>query len=525
MGRALARARGGAPRPWRRGCLALAALLLTLAHGLAAAQDWQAADGGVGAPSDAQDSAALPAPAESGDPLPERFAQLLPELSLHADQVSIFVQQVDEPVPRLAVNAWVPRIPASVMKLFTSIAALDLLGPDHRWSTAIYSTGEQRDGVLYGDLFIRGYGDPYLTNDAYAGLIRALRERGLQRIAGDLVFDGSLLAPPDGDRDSFDGAGASPYNALPAALSLNRQVTDIVVHADRAGGRVGVYTEPPLSGVDLVADAVLVPGPCEPPRHRIGVTVTEPAGARPVIRVTGNFASDCPEERFGRLLFTPEQHAASAFHALWGQLGGQIDGRVRLGDIPPDAVLVTQVQSRTLGELVRDVNKLSNNLSARMVFLALGVEASGPPGTTEASRAAVADWLAANGFDFPELFVDNGSGLSRQTRIAAGSLGELLVWAWHRPWMPELVASLPIVGVDGTMARRMRLEPIAGRAHIKTGTVRDASCIAGYVLDAEGQRWAVVVLVNARPGGLLPAWAGHAIHHEVLRWVYEGAVD
>lgn len=512
-----------------RWCSWLAALILVLPVTAALAQEWasEAADDGGGAPTPEAIAYPTKAPTaaftDEGDPLPGRVAQLLPELALDPSQISIFVQHVDETAPRLAVLPSTPRIPASVMKVVTSIAALDLLGPNRRWSTAVYRSGDIQDGTLHGDLIVKGYGDPYLTNDAYAGLIRGLRARGLHTIAGDLIFDGSALAPPEGGRNDFDGSGQSPYNALPDALSVNRQVTEVVIYPESASGRVGAYTEPPLSGVDLINEATLVQAPCQARSHRLGVKVSEPAGARPAITITGTFASECPDERFGRLILSPEQHAASAFHALWRQLGGRIDGRVRLGELPAGAVLVTESQSRTLGELVRDINKRSNNLSARLTFLALGRDEGGPPGTPAAARAAVDAWLAANGFDFPELVIENGSGLSRSARIAAGSLGKLLVWGYRQPWMPELMASLPIVGVDGTMARRMRHEPIAGRAHIKTGTVRDASCIGGYVLDANGERWAVVVFVNAPPGGTLPAWAGHAIHHEVLRWVYEGA--
>lgn len=459
----------------------------------------------------------------ANDPLPARVARLLPELGLTPGQLGIYVRRVDESAPRLLFNADWPRPPASVEKVITSIVALDLLGPNHRWTTSLYRTGDIVDGVVQGDLIVKGYGDPYLTNDAYAGLIRNLRSRGIHTIAGDLVLDGSQLAPPAAGRDDFDGAGIKPYNALPAALSVNRQVTEVVIYHDRPSGRVGAYTDPPLSGVDLINRVTLVPGPCQGRNHRLAIAQQEPPGERPQIIVSGTFAGDCPDERIQRLILSPEQHAASAFHALWGQLGGRIDGRIRLGELPAGAVPLVQTQSRPLGELVRDINKLSNNLTARMVFLGLGLARDGPPASEESARAALTDWLSGHGFDFPELFVENGSGLSRQSRVGAGSLGVLLAWAWQQPWMPELLASLPIVGVDGTMARRLRAEPIAGHAHIKTGTVRDASCIAGFVLDQYGDRWVVVVLVNALPGRTLPAWTGHAVHHEVLRWVYEGA--
>jgi len=457
--------------------------------------------------------------------LPAAVDAVLPELALDPSQVSVYVRRVDADRPRLAVAADRPRVPASVMKLVTSIAALDLLGPTYRWHTEVYRTGDLRDGQLIGDLIIKGYGDPYIGNDAFAGLIRALRAKGVGTIAGDLIFDLSQLAPPEGERGDFDGGAERAYNALPAALNVNRQVTDLVVYYDKPSDRVGIYTDPPLSGVDLVNEATVVQAPCKGRYHRLRVKFTEPENARPRLEVAGTFASECPDEHVPRLILSPEQHAASAFHALWRQQGGRIEGRVRLGERPADAVLVHSAASPPLDELLRDLNKTSNNLMARLIFLTLGTETGTVPGTPEKSRAVVGDWLAGIGVEADGIFIDNGSGLSREARLTARTLGELLVYAWQQPWMPELLASLPIAGVDGTMARRLRYEPIQGRAHLKTGTLRDASCIAGHVLDKDGRRWVVVVLVNAVEGQTLQAWRGHAVHHAVLRWVFDGAPE
>lgn len=518
-----------------------------------------------------------PAP-EPQDRLPPEVRAVLPELSLQRSQVSAYVRRVDDPGPLLAVNAETPRIPASTIKLVTSVAALELLGPDYQWRTQVLITGEVIAGTLEGDLYVKGYGDPFLTTEAYAGLIRAVREKGLRHIAGNLVFDNSHLVPPTAGRGDFDGAAQKSYNALPAALSLNRQLTYVHLYNDRERGGVGLYTEPPLSHLEIVNRAKVVQAPCRGRYHRLSVVITEPElspaqetptttdgaqgvgpkGTEPgagdirpseplpadapltpslptpatpapqgsaIARLTigGSFASECPDERIPRLILSPAQHAAAAFDALWHQLGGSIDGRVLAARTPRQAKVFHIAYSRPLHELLRTVNKRSDNLMARMLFLALGVEHAGPPGSREKSREALSLWLAERGIGVPELIIDNGSGLSRDTRIAAASLGELLAWAYHQPWMPELMASMAIMGVDGTLTRRMRKEPIEGRAHMKTGTVRDASCIAGYLLDPDGQRWVVVVLVNALPGRRLAAWHGHAVHHALLRWVFEGA--
>jgi D-alanyl-D-alanine carboxypeptidase/D-alanyl-D-alanine-endopeptidase (penicillin-binding protein 4) len=503
------------------------------------------------------------------DRLPPPVAALLPELTLQPSQIGAYVRRVDADAPLLAVNADTARIPASTIKLVTSIAALDLLGPNYQWRTEVLIDGEVIAGTLEGDLYVKGYGDPFITTDAYAGLIRNLREKGIRHVAGDIVFDNSHLVPPTAARGDFDGAAHRSYNALPAALSLNRQVTFVHLYNDRERGGVGVYTEPPLSHLEIVNNAQVVQAPCKGRFHRLSVGISEPdtagaaatstaataspagdrsatgagdlGAAEPLpadatglptvpttpgiarLTVTGNFASECPDERIPRLILSPEQHAAAAFDALWRDLGGTIDGRVLAARTPDAAAVFHTVYSEPLHEVLRTVNKWSDNLMARMVFLALGIDHAGPPGSVEKSREALSIWLGERGFSFPELVIDNGSGLSRDTRIAAASMGELLAWSYHQPWMPELMASMAVMGVDGTLTKRMRKEPIEGRAHMKTGTVRDASCIAGYVLDPDGQRWVVVALVNALPGQRLAAWHGHAVHHALLRWVFDGA--
>lgn len=459
--------------------------------------------------------------AVADDELPPSIDATLAELALDPSQVSLFLQRVDAPDPAVLFNAQVARVPASVEKLITTMAALDLLGRGYRWPTEVYTTGTLSDGLLGGDLIIKGYGDPTLSNGAYTDLLRALREKGIERIQGDLIIDASAFEPPEAERGDFDGAGQSAYNALPAALSVNRQVTDIHVYFDRAAGKVRVYTDPPLSGVEINNSAQVVKAPCRSHDHRLQVRLAESEDALARIEVSGSFASECPDERIPRLLLSPEQHAASAFHALWRQLGGRVEGRIRLGEVPDGAVVIHRAESPPLAELIRDLNKWSNNLMARLLFLTIGLKEQGPPAGLAKSREGLMNWIDGQGIEHAGMLVDNGSGLSRDSRLSAQTLGELLVLGYRAPWMPELLASMAIAGVDGTMRRRLRHEPISGRAHLKTGTLRDASCIAGYVLDKHGQRWALVVMVNAIPGQRLAAWHGHAVHHALLRWVHD----
>jgi D-alanyl-D-alanine carboxypeptidase/D-alanyl-D-alanine-endopeptidase (penicillin-binding protein 4) len=162
------------------------------------------------------------------------------------------------------------------------------------------------------------------------------------------------------------------------------------------------------------------------------------------------------------------------------------------------------------------MNKFSNNVIARQMFLTLGAESSGPPARAEASRRAIQQWLEAKGVQAPELVIENGSGLSRNERISAATLAGLLQAAWRSNVMPEFIASMPVAAIDGTMRRRLKNEGVAGNAHIKTGLLSDARTMAGYVRDAGGRRQVVVMMVNHAN-----AHQSQAALDALLRWVYE----
>jgi D-alanyl-D-alanine carboxypeptidase/D-alanyl-D-alanine-endopeptidase (penicillin-binding protein 4) len=171
-----------------------------------------------------------------------------------------------------------------------------------------------------------------------------------------------------------------------------------------------------------------------------------------------------------------------------------------------------------LAEVIRNVNKFSNNVMTRQLLLTVGAEAESPPGTEAKGRLAVANWLSAHGIGAPALFLENGSGLSRETRISAQTMANMLVLAWRHPYMPEFIASMPLSGMDGTMRNRFRGSDLAGRMHLKTGRLDHVYAIAGYVQASSGTRYVVVAFhndtdVHRGPGGEL--------QDALLRWVYQ----
>jgi serine-type D-Ala-D-Ala carboxypeptidase/endopeptidase (penicillin-binding protein 4) len=455
-------------------------------------------------------SCMLPARAD----LPAPIQAALKYHRIDASAVSIFVQAVDEDEPLLAFNQDVLRSPASIIKLLTTYAALDVLGPGFRWQTEVWATGPLRDGRLEGDLILRGGGDPGLTTERFWTLLRELRARGLSQIAGDLVIDDTLFAPNTEQPGDFDRQPYRAYNVLPHALLVGNNAVEFRVM--RAGDGIRLHMNPALYGFQAENRIGTRAGSCSGFQRGVAFDLPEGwTGHRAVL--SGKFPSGCTEYSLYRSVLPAPEFANALFRELWQQLGGQVEGGLRLAPVPEGATLLYRHFSAPLAEQLRDANKWSNNAVTRHLFLTLGIAHDGSPGTPEKSRAALAAWLEQRGLSAPGVFIDNGSGLSRETRFTAALLGRMLLDAWAHPQMPELMSSLPISAVDGTLRSRYNDE-MAGRLYLKTGRLEGVASIAGLMHSRAGRRYVVVVIVNhpdAHRGG------GVAVQDAVLRWAFQ----
>lgn len=454
--------------------------------------------------------------ARAQDAFPRPVAQALAAAKIPVAGAVAVVQEVGGSRASLSVNPDSPMNPASVMKLVTTYAALELLGPAYRWKTEAYASAPLREGVLEGDLVLKGYGDPKLDLEAFWILLRALRGKGLQTIRGDLVLDRSHFERAPGDAGRFDGDPFRPYNVLPDALLVNFKSLRFAFAPEPERGTVRLYVEPRPPALDVVNVLKLAEGACpEGSAFREMLRPSfDPARQRAIF--SGQYRTSCGDKDLNVALLEPNDHVAGITRQLWAEMGGTWGGAAREGPVPPDARLLHAMESAALAEIVRDTNKFSNNVMARHLFLTLGAEGAGAPANSDKAATAIKAWIARKRIPVPGLSMENGSGLSRSERISAGGLASLLQAAWRSPVMPEFIASLPVAAVDGTMRRRMKGEGVAGQAHIKTGLLTDARAMAGYVLDRGGRRHVVVMIVN------------HASAHEaqpamdaLLRWVYE----
>jgi D-alanyl-D-alanine carboxypeptidase/D-alanyl-D-alanine-endopeptidase (penicillin-binding protein 4) len=454
-------------------------------------------------------------PAAAADVLPPPIANALARAGIPQPAVGLFVQEVDASKPALNFNAGQPMNPASAIKLVTTFAALELLGPTFTWRTEAYLGAPLQGDAIDGDLVLKGYGDPRLTIENFWLFVRALRARGLREIRGDLVLDRSYFDAPNHDPARFDNEPMRPYNVGADALLVNYKAVRFQFVPDATQKTVTVVPEPRLAEMEIASSVRAGEGACGDWRAGLRYDVQANGGATRV-SFSGSMPASCGERNWNMALLTHPQYVHALFRQLWEEMGGTLRGRVRDGTAPADAKPFAVAESPSVAEIVRDMNKYSNNVMARQVFLTLSAETTKLPGRYDRSARAVQSWLQARGLDIPELVIENGSGLSRADRISAGGLGRLLVAAYRSSVMPEFIASMPLVAHDGTLRKRMKFESVAGQAHVKTGSLSDVRSIAGYVLDRTGRRVAVVFIVNHANAG-----AGQAAQDAVLKWVYE----
>jgi D-alanyl-D-alanine carboxypeptidase/D-alanyl-D-alanine-endopeptidase (penicillin-binding protein 4) len=423
--------------------------------------------------------------------------------------MSAYVQDVNARKPLLAHRDTASRVPASVMKLITSYAALGTLGPNYRWPLEVYTRGPIQNGTLRGDLIIKGYGSPEFNRNELRKVLHGIRAKGIRNVQGRLVFDNSHFSIPRQSAGAFDGKAFAAYNAQPDALLYNERISSFQVSA--RGKHVRVSTTTPAHNLKIVNRMRKSRRGCRP---RISISRR---GAQVIATFSGRYSSRCGTRTYNRVISQPSEMIYGAMKAMWKRdVGGRLDARFAMGKASGKLLLKTY--SRTLAEILPTIDKESNNVMARQLLLTVGAKRFGGQGTPRKGAEAVSAFLRSRGLHFPELRIENGSGLSRHARISARHVGDLLVDAYKSPYRNVLMRSLAVAGVDGTMKRRLRGTAVRGRGFFKTGTLRDVRSIAGYVKASNGKTYAIAILHNdpkARRRGL-------AAHDKLIEWVYGG---
>lgn len=450
-----------------------------------------------------------------GSALPAKVEQALKANKIPASSLAVMTVPLSGQGSGLQFNADASLNPASTMKLVTTYAALELLGPNHQWKTEFYADGPLKNGVLHGNLYLKGGGDPKLNMEKLWLLLRDLRIHGVRQVQGDLVLDRSFFVEPQLPAFNDDGGDANrPFLVTPDALLVNLKAQRFVTRAD--GGKVSIAMDPPLPSIRIDNQVRLLKAGTCPAWPDVRYNAVEQFDGTTLI-VTGQLPEGCSAQTYLSLLDHPN-YAAGAVRSIWQELGGQILGKDRLGPLPEDARLLVRAYSPDVVEIVRDINKYSNNTMARQLYLSIGAQFRNETDQDDAMAAqrVIRKWLTDKGINASHLVLENGSGLSRAERISAREMAAILQAAWRSPYAAEFRSSMPLAAMDGTMRRRLQRTPLEGKAHIKTGTLNNVRAIAGYSRDSNGQDWAVVAILNdPKP------WGATSILDQILLSTYQ----
>ena len=436
--------------------------------------------------------------AQAQDPLPSAVHDALRAAGLPAEALAAVALPLRHRDRAWQHQAQRPMQPGSSMKLVTSIVALDRLGPNHRGFTELRSAAPLLGGTLQGELVLLGGGDVELGLPQLWALLVDLQQAGVRHIVGDLLVDRSRYSPArlDLGLPPFDETPEFAYNVIPDALMLAEGLLPLELRAT-AGGVVAT-TVPRIEGIEVDSRMTLVDARCAEWDEHWQPAQVQAEGGRTRITLQGSFPRDCTQRTRLQLVDRAEL-TEKLFRTLWQGLGGTWAGRAREVAAPAGTRLLASRGGRPWGELLRHLNKTSDNAWTRVLYLELGVPAMAlQPGrsTRELADAAVREWFAEQGIDDTGLVLDNGSGLSRSERISPLQMARLLKAAYLGRHASELMMSLPTAGVDGTLRHRLKAGPATGWARLKTGTLRNVVALAGYVNDLQGRPWAVAMMIN-----------------------------
>ncbi len=459
-------------------------------------------------------SLARVAPAQQAQPLPEAVLKLMRAAQIPPEAIGTKVVRISDGAIVLAYQPERSMQPASTMKLVTTLVGMERLGPAYRGRTEFASSAEVVNHVLQGNLILRGVGDANLDWQAFQSMLQTLRQKGIKEIRGNLVIDREFFQPPRTDIGAppFDESPEFRYNVIPDALLLNMNLAQFYLSADAEKITVGMT--PQLDGVTVISNMTLIERDCTDWEDGwVSPSVSRDERGTIQIALNGTFPKSCAINTELNVLDRLD-YADRLFRSLWRQLGGTFAGITREGNTNEGARVLAEHRARPLGEMIRDINKPSDNALARLLYLTLGVQHErletsnlgvkltptadtfNRLNTSAEAEQKIRAWFAEHKIDDRGLVLDNGSGLSRTERITPSQMTALLTAGARSNWAPEFMASLPIAGLDGTMRKRLRGSDVAQRARLKTGTLKDVVALAGFVPDGNNEPCVIAAFIN-----------------------------
>ncbi len=442
--------------------------------------------------------------------LPQSIEDFIYKDKIDKNNLSILITEHSTGDVVASLNAYTPRIPASVAKIATTYAALLEFGKDFKWPTQIYYTGNFKRGTLNGDLIVKAFGDPTLNVKDVKSFAKKIRSYGIKEIGGDLVIDRSFFNNSKKISSGFDKNFVSEYNAMPDTLMYNDHLNYIKVTPTPMGiVATRLYGD---RGFRLINHIKMVGGACRGKNSWPKVKFIRDNGSV-AVELSGTLSKKCHPITIKKVLSKPYISFYYSFMDYLNKEGVKFRGNLVLKETPKSAKLLFTHYSKPLIKIVAKTLKKSNNLYARHIFLILGAKMYGYPATLQKSQMAIKEILGSRGLLDNEDFIYNGSGLSRKSRLKVTSAAKILEDA-YKTYGQEWLKALSIAGVDGTLKKRFRGTIVKNRAFMKTGTLKRAKNIAGFVLSKSGKLYNSVIFYNGAR-----IWLGKDVQNKIITWL------
>jgi len=442
--------------------------------------------------------------------LPQSIIDMINKDKINPSNLSIVIKDKATDTVVASLNPDVSRTPASVAKIATTYAALLEFGADFKWPTQIFYTGKLKNGTLNGDIIIKAFGDPTLRAKDVKEFANKIASYGIRKITGNLVIDRSFFKNSAKISSGFDKNYVSEYNAMPDALMYNDHLSTIKITPTTKG--IKAFSAYGDRGFKLVNRIKAVNGVCRGKNSWPSVKFVRDNGAVDVY-LSGNLSKKCRTITLSRVLSKPYVSFYYSFGSYLKKSGVKFNGSLVLNKTPKNAKLMFTHYSKTLMQIVAKTLKMSNNLYARHIFLILGAKKYGYPATLAKSQRAIKEILGSRGLLDSNDHLVNGCGLSRESRLKATSAVKIMDDA-YKTFGAKWLHALSIAGVDGTINKRFKHTVVKNRAFMKTGTLKKAKNIAGFVQAKSGRLYNTAIFYNGAK-----IWLGRDIQNKIITWL------
>lgn len=416
------------------------------------------------------------------------FNELIPKEAKSNGKLGVLVTSLTTDRKILEHNSDRLFVPASNMKVITSVAALSLLGGDYKFKTEFYSGGGISDGVLYGGLYIKGYGDPTITTEHLNFIAYELKKRGVKEIKGGITVDDSYFDTvryAKGWKKEWRGDFYSPPIG---ALTLNHNIFEIKVYPSKSGRIPAVELEPKGTNINIINKAITS-------TRRGGLTAKWLEEGK-TIMLQGRISPRSSFYSFKIPISSPDLYVGSALRGVLVDAGIKVNGFLVRGVVPHWAKVFYTHFSDPLHSIITEYNKNSVNIIGENILKTLGAEFKALPGTWKKGAQVVSEFLHKIGIK-DEFRIVDGSGLSLLNQITPHAITEVLKYAYKNQLIGfQFLASLPIAGVDGTLKGRFKKSEVEGRVIAKTGYLNNVRALSGYVFAKSGDVLVFSILAN-----------------------------